>query len=123
MRVIEIAHEWSIQGLLYPLIVLYIQGLNFGEEVVAREQGEVTQVGMRKAVKVVNGGLDEFLARVCVSVFAAFLHEKEVVDRPVELVAVEVVQLVFLRARAVPDFVHGVVAEDAAITGFSYKIN
>ena len=42
-----IAHKWSIQGLLYPLIVLYIQGFDFGEEVVAREQGEVAQVGMR----------------------------------------------------------------------------
>jgi hypothetical protein len=78
---------------------------------------------MREAVKVVDDRLDEFLPGVCVHVFAAFLQENKIVVRPVELVAVEMVELVTLGTLAVPDFVHGVVAEDAAITGFSYKIN
>ena len=110
------------QSLLYPSIVLYIQGFDFGEEVVTGEQGEVAQVGMREAVEVVDDRLDKFLARVGVSVFAAFTDEQEVVGRPIELVAVEMMEFVALRTRAVPDFVHGVMAEDAALTRFFFKI-
>jgi hypothetical protein len=89
---------------------LNIEGFDFGKEVVAGEQGEVAQIGMREAVEVVDDGLDELLARVGVKVLAAFLQENEVVGRPVELVAVEMMELVALGARAVPDLVHGVVA-------------
>ena len=91
-----IAHECGTEPTLYPLIVLYIQGFDFGEEVAVRDEGEVAQVGMREAVEVVDDGLDKFLARVGVSVLAAFTDEQEVVDRPVEFVAIEMMDLIAL---------------------------
>jgi hypothetical protein len=51
---------------------------------------------MREAMEVVDDGLDELLARVGVSVFAAFTDEQEVVDRPVEFVAIEMMDLIAL---------------------------
>ena len=78
---------------------------------------------MREAVEVVDDGLNEFLARVGVMVLAAFLQENKVVAGPIELVAVEMVQLVTLGTWAVPDLVHGVVAKDAAFVSITFKIS
>jgi hypothetical protein len=51
---------------------------------------------MREAVKVVDDRLDEFLPGVGVSVLAAFTDEQEGVDRPVEFVAIEMMDLIAL---------------------------
>ncbi len=99
-----------------------IQCFDFGEEVVAGEEGEVAQVGMREAVEVVDDRLDELLAGIGVPMHASFLYEQEVVGRPVELVAVEMMELVALRARAVPDLVHGKVAMYAAFASITIKM-
>ena len=78
---------------------------------------------MRETVEVVDDGLNELLARVGVSVLAAFTDEQEVVGRPIEFVTVEMVDFVALGTRVItPDFVHGVVAEDAAFASITFKI-
>lgn len=86
------------------------QFLYFFEELASGHECEFAQFVMRKDVQVVHDGLDEFLTGIGVAVLGDRQLD-EVTFAPIELIAVEVVELATLEAFAVPDLEHGMVAE------------